>query len=195
MPWTPESAINAEILPCPKIGDAFDVKIEIGSSTLKQKRFTVVWPGFANPDITIDPIVELWRPINERVRLTTDLNLCIFKHGEDQKSEGSVTRTYEVSYGPIRRAHVDIETLYDQVDEIVPIMIDELVTVAAGWASVDNGLAMFLQERNKSSLDKYLIGIGLKKRRKDKAKRREDFIKEHPELARSAEPHEKRPKK
>ena len=186
MPWTPESIMATELL-CPIISDAFDIEVTIGTDTLKQKRFTVTWPGFEDSKISIDPIVELWRPINEQMRVKTDLNLCIFKHGEDQNGS---TRTYEVSYGAIKRKHVDTRELYSEVDIIVPMMLESLITVADGWASADNGLALFLKNRNKSSIDNYLIGIGLKKRHRKmtKAERREAYLKEHPEHAKTAKP-------
>ena len=204
LPWTPESALAAEKLPCPKIGDCFDAKAKLGDVTLKQKRFSVAWAGFANPEITIDPIVELWRPINEQLRVDTDLNLGIFKHGPDRKTkEGETIRTYEVSYGPIERSNVSIEHLMSEADQLVPAMLETLTAICDGWTTADNGMVIFLKEKNKSSMDEYLIGIGIKKRktpplppkkRPSKEERRQAYLKAHPEHANTAQPRH-RPKK
>ena len=204
MPRTPGSVINAEKLPRPVIGDVFDAEVKIGKNTLMRKRFTVTWSEFANREITIDPIVELWRPINEHMRVCTDLNLGIFKYGEDKKIGKTVTRTYEVSYGAINRAHIDAKILHGEADRIIPAMLISLRIVCGGWATAEDGLAQFLRERNKSSIDEYLMNIGIKKRKDaplppekkpTKEERRQAYLRDHPEHARTAQPHRRAKKK
>ncbi len=193
MPWTPESAMAAEKLPCPIIGEIFGVEVTIGTTTLKQNRFTVTWKEFGNPNITIDPIVELWRPLNEEQRKESDLHLSIFKHGEDQAHDGTVIRTYEISFGPLERSEIPLEQLVGEADKIAPVMLNDLISVCESWCTADNGLVVFLRERNKTSIDEYLIGIGRKTRktviREDhttKADRRKAYLEKHPEHKRTA---------
>ena len=72
-------------------------------------------------------------------------------------------------------------------------MLNELKIMCEEWCTADNGLAAFLEKRNKSSIDEYLIGVGLKQRKPKpvlksdkvaaKAERRRAHLKEHPEHA------------
>lgn len=195
MPWTPESCILSEELPIPMIDDPYIIDVgSINGMPLRKIHFQVFWDPWSDSGITIDPIVELWRPINERQRVDTDLHMSIFKNGQDQVIDGVSVRTYEVSYGPMNRKHVPLKKLAREAEDLVPNILQNLREVCEGWCTADNGLAIFLKERNKHSIDEYLIGIGLKRKvepEPDKEQRRKAYLKEHPEHARTAKPRNK----
>ena len=201
MPWTPESCITAERLPIPVISDASIVNVDVGSfkpMIIQKIHFQVSWSPWGDSGITIDPIVELWRPINELQRVDTDLHMSIFKYGQDQVVDGVSVRTYEVSYGPMNRKNVALKKLVKEAEDLIPNMLHNLKEVCEGWCTADNGLAIFLKERNKHSIDEYLIGIGLKRKVESepdketiKEQRRKAYLEEHPEHARTAKPRNK----
>ena len=85
-----------------------------------------------------------------------------------------------------------------QADQLVPSMLRTLTAICDGWITADNGLIVFLRDKNKSSIDNYLIGIGIKESKPtppqpeeqpSKEARRQAYIEAHPEHAKTAQPH------
>ncbi len=188
MPFTPESMLKAEKLDRPHvIIDAAD-----------PLHFQVEW-AYHNKDISvIDPIVELFRPLRDRIRKEHDVHIVATSGPWTDKkvAKGKISRTYVLSYcpGERRQKEVDRRFLASEFKAIQPRLLADLQDTLDTWVEADNGLALFLEEGNKESIHSFLLSIGLRQpeseaeKRLTKEERRQAYLKAHPEHAKTAKP-------
>lgn len=201
MPFTPESMLAAEKLDRPHvIIDAAD-----------PLKFYVEWAHHAQDGSKIDPIVELFRPLRDKIRKEHDVHIVVatsFCAGRDI-GNGRVSRPYILSYCPGERRlkgpgeskssgpSVSSKMLASEFKAIQPRLLASLQEILDAWVEADNGLALFLERGNKESIHSFLISIGLRKpepeekRPLTKEERRKAYLKEHPEHAATATPRKK----
>ncbi|MBQ3294089.1 hypothetical protein IJG96_03120 [Candidatus Saccharibacteria bacterium] len=192
MPFTPESMLAAEKLDRPHvIIDAAD-----------PLHFQVEW-AYHDKDVSvIDPIVELFRPLRDKIRKEHDVHIVVTSGPWTDKkvAKGKISRTYILSYcpGERRQKEVDRRILASEFKAIQPRLLASLQDTLDAWVEADNGLALFLDEGNKESIHSFLLSIGLRKPESEtekhltKEERREAYLKEHPEHAHTAKPRNKK---
>ena len=192
MPFTPESMLAAEKLDRPHvIIDAAD-----------PLHFQVEW-AYHDKDVSvIDPIVELFRPLRDKIRKEHDVHIVVTSGPWTDKkvAKGKISRTYILSYcpGERRQKEVDRRILASEFKAIQPRLLASLQGTLDAWVEADNGLALFLDEGNKESIHSFLLSIGLRKPESEtekhltKEERREAYLKEHPEHAHTAKPRNKK---
>ncbi len=192
MPFTPESMLAAEKLDRPHvIIDAAD-----------PLHFQVEW-AYHDKDVSvIDPIVELFRPLRDKIRKEHDVHIVVTSGPWTDKkvAKGKISRTYVLSYcpGERRQKEVDRRILASEFKAIQPRLLASLQGTLDAWVEADNGLALFLDEGNKESIHSFLLSIGLRKPESEtekhltKEERREAYLKEHPEHAHTAKPRNKK---
>ena len=197
MPFTPESMLAAEKLDHPRvIIDAAD-----------PLKFYVEWAHHAQDGSKIDPIVELFRPLRDKIRKEHDVHIVVATSfcADKEISNNQISRTYILSYCPGERRlkkpgksesnSVSYETLASEFKAIQPRLLASLQEVLDTWVEADNGLALFLEEGNKESIHSFLLSIGLRKpeppEEPTKEERRRAYLKAHPEHARTATPRKK----
>ena len=201
MPFTPESMLTAEQLDCPRVADVYDVIIDtsyvklINRDTIKEKHFKVNWPGHNH--YFVDPVVELFIPLRKKYRGEYDLQIGLDAvHSES--SEGILA--YRLVCGTFKRKNVNTSAIEDELDIVAPIILAELDELFQIWAEADNGLCLYLEEQNVSSIHHFLESIGLRHdedtdpkiaKRLAKEKRRQAYLKAHPEHAATARPKKK----
>lgn len=193
MPFTPESMLNAEKLDRPHvIIDAAD-----------PLKFTVEW-AYHDKDLSkIDPIVELFRPLRDRIRKEHDIHIVAAGSAwYDKKiAKNRISRTYILSYcpGERRQDEVDRRVLASEFKEVQPRLLADLQETLDAWVEADNGLTIFLKDGNKESIHEFLLSVGLRKPepeevekpakpKRTKAEKRADrvaYAKAHPETCRN----------
>jgi len=191
MPFTPESMLRAETLDRPHV-------IIDAAEPLK---FIVEWKHHNRDTSAIDPIIELFRPLRDRIRKEHDVHIVASSGTWTDKKVGKdkIRRTYILSYcpGERRQKDVDRKLLASEFRTIQPRLLSSLQETLDAWVEADNGLALFLEEGNKESIHSFLLSIGLRKpepeekRPLTKEERRKAYLKEHPEHARTATPRKK----
>ena len=95
MPFTPESMLRAETLDRPHVViDAAD-----------PLRFYVEWAYHAQDGSKIDPIVELFRPLRDKIRKEHDVHIVVATSfcADKEISGNRISRTYILSYCPGER--------------------------------------------------------------------------------------------
>lgn len=172
MPFTPESMLAAEHLDYPRIISADDPLILI-----------VEWAYHEKDLSKIDPIIEIFRPIRDRIRKDHDIHIVITGGAWSDRAiaDDHIARTYTLSYCPGKRQQIDRRILASEFAEVQPRLLASLQEVLNAWVEADNGLALFLEAGNKESIHDFLISIGL--RQPEKAARRKAYLAEHPEHA------------
>ena len=172
MSFTPESMLRAEHLDHPRVNTSAD-----------PLQFVVEWAYHEKDASKIDPIVEIFRPIRDRIRKEHDIHIVVTGgHWSDQKADkGRIARTYTLSYCPGERQEVDRRILASEFEVVQPRLLASLQEALDAWVEADNGLALFLEAGNKESIHAFLVSIGL--RPKEKAARRKAYLAEHPEHA------------
>jgi len=191
MPFTPESMLRAETLDRPHV-------IIDAAEPLE---FVVEWKHHNRDTSAIDPIIELFRPLRDRIRKEHDVHIVASSGTWTDKKVGKdkIRRTYILSYcpGERRQKDVDRKLLASEFRTIQPRLLSSLQETLDAWVEADNGLALFLEEGNKESIHSFLLSIGLRKpepeekRPLTKEERRKAYLKEHPEHARTATPRKK----
>lgn len=191
MPFTPESMLRAETLDRPHV-------IIDAAEPLE---FVVEWKHHNRDTSAIDPIIELFRPLRDRIRKEHDVHIVASSGTWTDKKVGKdkIRRTYILSYcpGERRQKDVDRKLLASEFRAIQPRLLSSLQETLDAWVEADNGLALFLEEGNKESIHSFLLSIGLRKpepeekRPLTKEERRKAYLKEHPEHAATATPRKK----
>ena len=186
MAFTPESALRAETLDrAHSIIDNADPLV-----------FYVEWRYFENTSGKIDPIIEIFRPLRDRIRKEHDVHIVAASSSwTDRKiAGGRIRRKYILSYcpGERRQKDIDVRILANQFQTIQPRLLTDLQETLDTWREADNGLALYLEEGNKESIHGFLVSIGLRQPDKPeplaKDERRKAYIKEHPEHTKTAKP-------
>ena len=195
MPFTPESMLNAEKLDRPHV-------IIDAAEPLK---FVVEWKHHSKDASVIDPIIEIFRPLRDRIRKEHDIHIVATSGTWTDKKVGKdkVRRTYILSYcpGERRQKDVDRKLLASEFKAVQPRLLADLQEILDAWVEADNGLNLFLEEGNKESIHSFLLSIGLRKpeteekKRPTKEERRQAYLAEHPEHAKTAKPRNKTVKK
>ena len=190
MPFTPESMLAAEKLDRPHvIIDAADAS-----------KFQVEWAYHSKDVSVIDPIVELFRPLRDKIRKEHDIHIVVTTGAWTDKkiAKNRISRTYILSYcpGERRQKEVDRRILGSEFKAVQPRLLANLQETLDAWVEADNGLALFLEEGNKESIHSFLLSVGLRqpepeptptKPTRTKAEKRADrvaYAKAHPETAR-----------
>ena len=190
MPFTPESMLRAETIDRPHV-------IIDAAEPLK---FVVEWKHHNRDTSAIDPIIELFRPLRDRIRKEHDVHIVASSGTWTDKKVGKdkIRRTYILSYcpGERRQKDVDRKLLASEFRTIQPRLLRSLQETLDAWVEADNGLALFLEEGNKESIHSFLLSIGLRKpeppeEHLTKEERRKAYLKEHPEHAATATPRKK----
>lgn len=191
MPFTPESMLNSEKLDRPHvIIDAAD-----------PLKFAVEWAYFDKDMSRIDPIVELFRPLRDRIRKEHDVHIVVAGGAWTDKkiARNRISRTYILSYCPGERRQKDVDRriLESEFKAIQPRLLASLQETLDAWVEADNGLALYLEEGNKESIHQFLISLGLREPEKpaqkqpSKDERRRAYLEQHPEHAKTARPRKK----
>ncbi len=123
----------------------------------------------------IDPIVELFRPLRDKLRKETDLHVVILyipdQATEHPDGEHYAVRKYTFAYGPGERQSVSPEEIQTQFKALIPVLISDLENLLDAWSDADNGLAEFAKNRNKDSVHNFLVSVGLRRADRKKKKR------------------------
>ncbi len=191
MPFTPDSMLNSEKLDRPHvIIDAAD-----------PLKFAVEWTYFDRDLSKIDPIVELFRPLRDRIRKEHDVHIVVAGGAWTDKkiAKNRISRTYILSYCPGERRQKDVDRriLESEFKAIQPRLLSSLQETLDAWVEADNGLALYLEEGNKESIHQFLISLGLREpekpvpKRPSKDERRRAYLEQHPEHAKTAKPRKK----
>lgn len=195
MPFTPESVARAKSLICPHATEPYDHLIDLscGSGSpvfAAEKRFNVIWPD--HDHWSIDPVIEMLIPLRKPYRKKFDLHIGI--DAITQESHDGIL-VFRFNYGPNQRSNVDPRILASEMDMVAPLILNDLNDLFQTWAEADNGLCVYLEQNNISSIFRFLESIGLRKseeERPSKEERRKAYLKAHPEHARTARPHHKK---
>jgi hypothetical protein len=160
--------------------------------------FYVEWKHHDGDIGKIDPIIELFRPLRDRVRKENDVHIVAGGGPwSDRKiAGGRIRRKYVLSYclGKRPQKEVNRRMLESEFKEIQPRLLGDLQEALDAWREADNGLALFLEKGNKESIHSFLVSIGLREpekpapKRATKEERRQAYLKEHPEHAKTARP-------
>ncbi len=185
MAFTPESALKAETLDRPHV-------IIDNADPLM---FFVEWKYF-DKGPKIDPVIEIFRPLRDRIRKQHDVHIVATSGGWTDRriAGGRIRRQYILSYcpGERRQKDVDCRILASEFEQIQPRLLADLQQILDTWVEADNGLALYLEEGNKESIHRFLVSIGLRQPDKPeplaKDERRKAYIKEHPEHTKTAKP-------
>ena len=198
MPFTPDSMKKAQELDRPHVGEIYDVVVDTSyipafhRISIREKRFQVIWPGHNH--YYVDPVVELFIPLRKKYRKEYDIHIVLDAvHSESR--EGLLV--YRFCCGTFERKNVDTRLIEAEVDTIAPLILNELDDLFQTWTEADNGLCVYLEEQNVSSIHQFLESIGLRnpdspnaeQMAAAKERRRQAYLKEHPEHAHTAKRH------
>ncbi|MBR2587300.1 hypothetical protein IKE71_02920 [Candidatus Saccharibacteria bacterium] len=163
--------------------------------------FRVEWAEHHGDLSTIDPIVELFRPLRDKIRNEHDVHIVVGSGPWTDKRlpQGRVSRTYVLSFcpGERRQDEVDRATVAKEFKAIQPRLLIDLQNILDTWVEAEDGLTLFLERGNKESIHAFLVRIGLRSpdagcsKEELKAKRRQAYIAAHPEHAKTARPRKK----
>ena len=156
MAFTPESMQKAENLDRPHvIIDNADPLV-----------FYIEWKYFEKTDGKIDPIIELFRSLRDRIRKENDVHIVATSSSwTDRKiAGGRIRRKYVLSYCPGERRQKDVDPriLASEFKTIQPRLLSNLQETLDTWLEADNGLALYLEEGNKESIHSFLVSVGLR---------------------------------
>ena len=123
---------------------------------------TISWGYYKTEGRSIDPIVELFRPLRERIADEFDVHIVITSSGTADvvQPNGEVYRNYSFCYCPVKRGNVPIDQLTSEFETALKRLLIELDTLVRRWANSPLGMVRFFSLKNKASVRTFLVYSG-----------------------------------
>lgn len=142
-----------------------------------------VFPGH------FDPVVEIFAKVKNEYTSLSNLEI-----GKEHQSE-EIMRRYHIGVQYANNKGEDFDTVEDRFAATAPKVIERLFSELDKWARAENGQTAILKcvtsEAAHNTMDAYLESVSLREHKLSKEERRQAYLQEHPEHARTARPRNK----
>ncbi len=125
--------------------------------TYSPNRLFITWDYFAKQGESIDPLIELFRPVRDKMAEKHDLHIVILPNSRDKEHvDGTIERQYNFTCCPKTRKNVPGIRLIHEFDAVFPELEKRFLEIIDQWTRSPIGMKRFLKEKNKDSLKDFL---------------------------------------